>query len=408
MSRPEYLFATKEGRKEICQSASTQRLIFVILNANYPNYPATQEELHQELSPRVMEFAPKAYLSRPNQKVPFLTVNDQQREQVYTSRSEFSGDFFVYDVTTDENGKEVTLRQLIFSSNKNLIQSEAKLWLTKRKKKTVKLIDHSYLACLHHGAIICGICLYNHVYFGSLEQSLESGLRLSDNAEPRVLRILLVGLGGGCFTSFLQHNLKPIAGVKLEFDAVEIDPTMVEVARKWFDLNENLKQDQFEIRIVVEDGITYLDRFEKAGHYNMIIFDIDNKFSKGNDTGLSCPPPEFLEPKTLGNVKRLLKADALSLFMLNLAARNNSIKKSMEGKLKESFGQVNKYRIPDETNNIYYCFNQQVQLDDLLDKEKSLSERIQRFMALFTTTMKGDLSSVVDCCDFLTNLTRLS
>lgn len=380
--------------------------MFVILNANYPNYPQTQEELHQELSPRVMEFAPKAYLSRPNQKVPFLTVNDQQREQVYASRSEFSGDFFVYDVTTDENGKEVTLRQLIFNSNKNLIQSEAKLRLMKRKKKTVKLIDHSWLACLHHGAIICGICLYNHAYFGSLEQSLDKSLRLSDSAEARVLRILLIGLGGGCFTSFLQHNLKPISGVKLEFDVVEIDSTMVEVARKWFDLNENLRQDEFEIKIVVEDGISYLERFDKAGHYNMIIFDIDNK---NNDNGLSCPPPEFLEPKTLGNVKRLLKADALSLFMLNLAARNNSIKKSMEGKLRESFSQVNKYRIPDETNSLYYCFNRQVQLGDLVDKEKSLGDRIQRFIALFTSTVKkDDLSSVVDCCDFVTNLTRLS
>lgn len=400
----EYLFATKEGRKEICQSACTQRLIFVILNANYANYPKTQEELHQELSPRVMEFAPKSYLSRPNQKVPFLTVNDQQRELVYTARSKFSGDFFVYDVKTDENGKEVTLRQLIFGSNKNLIQSEAKLRLARQKKKTVKQIDHSYLACLHHGAIIAGICLYNRAYFDSVEQRLERSLNLSDGAQ--VLRILLIGLGGGCFTSFLQHNLKPIAGVRLEFDAVEIDQTMVEVARKWFDLNENSKPDEFEVRIVVEDGISYLERFEKAGHYNMIIFDIDNK---GSDSGLSCPPPEFLEPKTLNNVKRLLKADDLSLFMLNLAARNNSIKKSMEGKLKESFVQVNKYRIPDETNNIYYCFNRQVQLDDLVDKEKSLGERLQRFIALFNSTIKkDDLSSVVDCCDFVTNLTHLS
>ena len=351
-----------------------------------------------------MEFAPKAYLSRPNQKVPFLTVNDQQRELVYASRSEFSGEFFVYDVTTDENGKEVSLRQLIFSSNKNLIQSEAKLRLMQRKKKTIKQIDHSYLACCHHGAFISGIGLYNRAHFGSLEERLERSLSLTGGEE--VLRILLIGLGGGCFTSFLQHNLKPIAGVKLEFDAVEIDPTMVEVARKWFDLSENAKQDEFAVRIVVEDGISYLSRPEKTGHYNMIMFDIDNK---GNDNGLSCPPPEFLEPQTLANVKRLLKADDLSLFMLNLAARNNSIKKSIESRLKESFSQVNKYRIPDETNNIYYCFNREVPLGDLVDKEQSLGERLQRFIALFNSTVKkDDLSSVVDCCDFVTNLTRLS
>lgn len=398
----EYLFATKEGRKEVCSLSSVQRLVFVILNANYNGYPSDQDEMHKELSPRVMDFAPKAFYSKPNQKVPFLTVKDQERELVYQGSSEFSGDYGVYDVKTDENGKEVILRQLIFSSNKNLIQSEAKIKPIKKKKKLVKLVDHSYLACLHHGAIICGICLYNkHVFSASLEQNLDKKLQLTEQQEP-VLRILLIGLGGGCFTSFLQHNLKD--NMRIEFDVVEIDETMVDVAKKWFDLNEQLKGDRFKIRIIVEDGLVYLNDFKPDNHYNIIIFDIDNK---SESQGLSCPPQEFLEQKTLDNVKRLLRSDCLSLFMLNLAARNKTIKSRMENRLKSCFNQTNKYRIQDEINSIFYCFNAPIQLDELIDKERNLSDRMQKFIQLFNSTVKKDdfeIASVVDVCDFVTYL----
>lgn len=384
-------------------------MVFVILNANYPNYPENQEEMHQELSPRIMEFAPKAYYAKPNQKIPFLTVNDQEREIIYQNKSEFSGNFYVYDVKTDENGKEMILRQLVFSSNKNLIQSEAKLKLVKRKKKFIKVIDHNYLACLHHGAIIVGICLYNNSFLfeSLLEHNLNNNLSIKESnsitkSTEQVLRILLIGLGGGCFTSFLQHNLKEIDNLRIEFDVVEIDQTMVEVSKKWFDLNENLKADKFKLNIIVEDGLVYLDKFKDDNYYNIIIFDIDNKTTVD---GLGCPPLEFMDLKTLNNVKRILRSDDLSLFMLNLAARNNTIKKSMDSRIKNSFNQVYKYNIPDETNIVYYCFNKNVQLNELIDKDQNLSDRIQKFIQIFNLTVKkDDLSSIIDCCDFVTHL----
>lgn len=71
----------------------------------------------------------------------------------------------MFDVKTEEKGKEVMLRQLIFDSNKQLIQSECKIIQTKKKKKIVKQVDHSYLACLHHGAIISGILMLLNINF---------------------------------------------------------------------------------------------------------------------------------------------------------------------------------------------------------------------------------------------------
>ena len=314
----------------------------------------------------------------------------------------------MYDVKTEESGKELMLRQLIFSCNLALIQSESKLKLVKKKKKLVKTIDHSYLACLHHGAIVSGIALYNNAYFNSLENQLNANLTISNSNSFKVLRILLIGLGGGCFTSFLQHNLKAIDNVRTEFDVVEIDESMVDISKKWFDLNVNLqeKEDKFKIKIIVQDGLVYLKEFKEDHYYNMIIFDIDNQDNRKESIGLSCPPIEFLEQNTLDNVKRLLKRDCLSLFMLNLAARNKTIKKSMEIRLKNNFKQLNKYRIADETNNIYYCFNMPIDLSGIINKEINLSKRIQRFLELFNGTIKKDeLSpSIVDACDFCTNL----
>lgn len=91
--------------------------------------------------------------------------------------------------------------------------------------------------------------------------------------------------------------------------------------------------------------------------------------------------------------------------MLNLAARNNSIKQAMENRLKDNFKQVNKYRIPDEINNIFYCWTSVVKLNDFNDKEKTLGDRIKKFIELFKSTINRDeIQSLIDVCDFVSYL----
>ncbi len=74
-------------------------------------------------------------------------------------------------------------------------------------------------------------------------------------------RILVVGLGGGSIPTFL-HRQFPVAHV----DAVELDPVVVDVARRWFDVCEDER-----LRLVTSDGRDFLEQVDDP--YDVIILD---------------------------------------------------------------------------------------------------------------------------------------
>ena len=59
--------------------------------------------------------------------MPFLSIGDEitKRTILYKGNSELSGEFVVEDVTVDPD----IFRRLIYMSNKNAIQSEARLFI---------------------------------------------------------------------------------------------------------------------------------------------------------------------------------------------------------------------------------------------------------------------------------------
>ena len=77
----------------------------------------------------------------------------------------------------------------------------------------------------------------------------------------RPARVLMVGLGGGTFTT-LVHRTLPGASV----DAVEIDPVVVEAARAWFGLREDARY-----RVHVADAADWLRR--DRGAYDYVLLD---------------------------------------------------------------------------------------------------------------------------------------
>ena len=76
----------------------------------------------------------------------------------------------------------------------------------------------------------------------------------------RCSRLLMIGLGGGSFTTLLRRMLPG-----LEIDAVEVDEVVARVARDYFGVRED---DAF--RIHVSDGLAFLER---AGTYDVIFVD---------------------------------------------------------------------------------------------------------------------------------------
>ncbi|XP_044772339.1 eEF1A lysine and N-terminal methyltransferase isoform X3 [Neomonachus schauinslandi] len=368
----EWLFGMEEGRKQLAASAGFRRLITVALHRGQ-RYEG-MDSIQAELSARVMELAPAGMPAQ--QQVPFLSVGGDigVRTVQHQDCSPLSGSYVVEDVQGDDKHY---FRRLIFLSNRNVVQSEARLLKDvshraqkKRKKDRKKQrpadapedlptapgqsIDKSYLCCEHHKAMVAGLALLRNP-----ELLLETPLAL-----------LVVGLGGGSLPLFVHDHFP-----KSCIDAVEIDPSMLEVASRWFGFSQS---DRMKVHIA--DGLDYITslagREGTAPHYNVIMFDVD---SKDPTLGMSCPPPAFVDQPFLQKVKSILTPEGV--FILNLVCRDLGLKDSVLTGLKAVFPLLYVRRIEGEVNEILFCQlhpEQKLATPELLEMAQALEQTLRK------------------------------
>ncbi|XP_068207837.1 eEF1A lysine and N-terminal methyltransferase isoform X1 [Palaemon carinicauda] len=316
----EWMFGTVEGRSKLAENAGALRLVVVHLCRDqvYESLKAIQDEL----SGKVLEIAPSKL--PPNTKIPFLSVGDDlgSRKEVKRGHSKWSGDYLVEEVHLPESLK---LRRLIFLSNQNVIQSEAKLTTVREKKKKGKVkesiaIDHSYLSCEHHLAMVAGLGLIKF---------------------PADL--LLIGLGGGLLATYIHKYFSESV-----LTAVDLDPAMVDVAQEWFGFTCNSR-----LKAEVADGLDFITKAANEGNkYSVIMFDVD---SKDSSLGMSCPPRSFVERNFLNKVATCLTEGGI--LILNLVCRDENLKAEVLGDVKAVFTSVLCQQIPEEVNCILLCSN---------------------------------------------------
>ncbi|XP_004626861.1 methyltransferase-like protein 13 [Octodon degus] len=364
----EWLFGTEEGLKQLAASAGFRRLITVALHRGQ-QYDG-MDIIQAELSARVMELAPAGMPAQ--QQVPFLSVGGDigVRTVQHQDCSPLSGAFVVEDVQGDDRRY---FRRLIFLSNRNVVQSEARLLkdvshrAQKKRKKDKKKqqpvddlpaapgqsIDRSYLCCEHHKAMIAGLTL-----LGNPELLLETPLAL-----------LVVGLGGGSLPLFVHDHFP-----KFHVDAVEIDPCMLEVATQWFGFSQS---DRMKVHIA--DGLDYITSLagrEARTHYDVIMFDVD---SKDPTLGMSCPPPAFVDQLFLHKVKSILTDEGV--FILNLVCRDLGLKDSVLAGLRAVFPLLYVRRIEGEVNEILFCQlhpEQKLATPELLEVAQALERTLRK------------------------------
>ncbi|NXJ10949.1 MET13 protein, partial [Odontophorus gujanensis] len=331
----EWLFGSEEGRRQLAASAGFGRLVTAALHRE--QHYEGMASIQAELSGKVMELAPPGLPAR--QQVPFLSVGGDigVRTVRYSDTSPLSGEFVVEDVKGDD---ACYFRRLVFLSNRNVVQSEARLLTPapppaqkKRKKDKKKpglaeppvAIDKSYLCCEHHKAMVAGLCLLG-----------------SSNPLPAPIAVLVVGLGGGSLPLFI-HDYFSQAHVAV----VEIDPSMLEVATRWFGFSQG---DRMQVHVA--DGLDHIAKLaaEAPAQYDTIMFDVD---SKDLTVGMSCPPPAFVEKPFLEKVKTILKPKGV--FVLNLVCRDARLKESVLAILREVFPLLYVRRIDGEVNEILFC-----------------------------------------------------
>ncbi|XP_068921683.1 eEF1A lysine and N-terminal methyltransferase isoform X1 [Petaurus breviceps papuanus] len=365
----EWLFGMEEGRKQLAASAGFRRLITVALHRDQ-QYQG-MDSIQAELSGKVMELAPPGLPAQ--QQVPFLSVGGDigVRTIQHRDSSSLSGDYVIEDVQGDDRRY---FRRLIFLSNRNVVQSEARLLpetphraQKKRKKDKKKLrpadapenpvsagqpIDKSFLCCEHHKAMIAGLAL----------------LKNPETLPEASLSLLVVGLGGGSLPLFIHDHF-----LKSHIDAVEIDPSMLEVATRWFGFTQS---DRMKVHIA--DGLDYITNLAREAQalYDVIMFDVD---SKDPAVGMSCPPPAFVDHAFLQDVKGILTPGGV--FILNLVCRDSGLKDSVLAGLKKVFPLLYVRQIEGEVNEILFCQlqpEQKLATPELLEMAQALERTLRR------------------------------
>ncbi len=101
----------------------------------------------------------------------------------------------------------------------------------------------------------------------SINSNGKTGLRYWDDMVPVDVsldadaRVLILGLGGGTTAKIITKRFGPIA-----IDGVDIDPLMIELGKKYFDMNDS------NLKIHVGDAIDFV---KKARYkYNLICLDV--------------------------------------------------------------------------------------------------------------------------------------
>ncbi|XP_068621193.1 eEF1A lysine and N-terminal methyltransferase homolog [Battus philenor] len=353
----EWLFGTAAGRRQLQGSARFGRLVVAVLRRGH---------LYQSLDAVKEELAHSAKMLAPNGfsgQIPFLSLGSDvgRRVKVYEGSSKVSGDFVVEDV--DVEG--ATHRRLVFLDNQFLVQSEAKLKTVKKKNNTRTTIDFGHISQYH--TFMC--------------VGAQLGAAIGGT-------VAVLGLGGGSLCMFLKKCFD-----SLNVTAVDLDPAMLDVATKHFDLEVD---DRLQVQI--KDGLDFLKDEAKSGHqYQAVMFDMD---SKDRTLGLSCPPRQFLDEEVLADVSAILANDGH--FILNLVCRDAKLQESILDTLKRHFKHLATVKLYEEVNEIVFATNsnKQYTMEDLEAAAKGLN----------TTARHKNLVNIkcVDLKDFLQSVTILS
>lgn len=165
----------------------------------------------------------------------------------------------------------------------------------------------------------------------------------SDNDGKAILEI---GLGGGSLDMFL-HQMNP----KLNITAVELDPTVVNLAQKWF----NVVNDQTR-RTITTDGLEYVKQAERNGEkYDVVFLDACD-----NSKIIPCPSKLFRTSEMYGSFSAIIKSTGA--LVVNILPQDEDAAEIIEiiEDLSQYFGSCLKVSITDEVNVIAICTKQAI------------------------------------------------
>jgi spermidine synthase len=169
--------------------------------------------------------------------------------------------------------------------------------------------------------------------------------------------VLIVGLGGGTIPSFLHHHFP-----KMTIDAVDIDPVVVDVAKKYF----AFKEDE-TLHAHVADGRAFIEKCNDR--YDVIFLDAFN----ANSVPYTLATREFLL-----SVREALTPEGV--VVSNVWGRNsNRLYDDMVRTYQDVFEELYVVDVRGASNKILIALprSQSIELDDLAERAEEISTRNQ-------------------------------
>lgn len=339
----QWIYKSNEGRNKIVYQSKYNRIIFVCINRNH--HYNSLDEVQNELNPLIPQYYPIKY----EESVPFFTSGNDigSRNVIYCEKSEISELVEVEKVDDSEGEDDVKdgyYLRLYFSTESNEIQSECRIIPKpikqkkggKKGKKNITtteittetsqtIVDYGYLSFSYHKLFVTALAANQNI------------LKINP------LRILVIGLGGGSLPLYLYNTFNTI-----NLSVVELDPVVVNIAKKYFGLIENER-----CNVIIDNGLTFVNKEAetKENIYDIIMIDVDYKT---RDNSLSFPPPEFLEDSFLINCKKLIGSEN-GMICINYGTHVADDLEKLVERLKPNFPDVLVFN-SDDINKILCLF----------------------------------------------------
>jgi spermidine synthase len=176
---------------------------------------------------------------------------------------------------------------------------------------------------------------------------------------PQQEKVLIIGLGGGSMVHFLRRYAP-----KAQVEVVEIDPAIVNIADKYF----NIRPDD-NVKILTADGVKHLQSTEER--YDAIYMDAFLKPSAKTDS--TGAPLRLRTIRFYAEVKKRLNPGGVVAFNLNPHAKVEDDLRV----IREAFRQTYVFRLSDSEGIVAMASDAPKREDDstLRDRAKELDQR---------------------------------
>ncbi|GMR31417.1 hypothetical protein PMAYCL1PPCAC_01612, partial [Pristionchus mayeri] len=160
-------------------------------------------------------------------------------------------------------------------------------------------------------------------------------------------RVLQIGMGGGTATGFLATM-----PVDLRIDVVELEPTVFDAAKRWFEFPQSPN-----VTVHIMDGVKFLREAVEAGlTFDSLILDAS---SNSPNATIICPHPVFLQEDVMRDMSRVIGSTGVFSVNLFMASEQLRLQEEVVALFAVHFRSCSALTIKAEGQKFLTCTNRE-------------------------------------------------